>query len=647
MKRSLENTEEIDNQLHPRKRLKVSINKLDRLIQTETGTFNGSEYRFGEYYFYCLLFQNNKHFVKPIFKSMQEEVTQNLIYKIPVELYNDTKTSAQRILDKMVTQCEDHNWTQDMCFKNFGIRLYARDHQYYNWRFNIKSGQQITIHHLVAVKLYFDNNMFCKELRKTYRKNENKNESLQNMKQRNANFAHTCKHICEAIYLYGNILPLHKRLYRGVTQIKFEYFNAIFSGPVSTTEDINVARRFAGIGSIMQLEPSEKDQMYIIGGAVEFTDQNCSSIRNSNNNNNNVYSLSSYSNEKEYLMWEPCMNITDLFIPLIQEYKHIKLYICAMRLFQKIVKGELISATEMTQLLSHDVQRVLHVLIQWRISKNIKELKTLMQLDIEEIKSKSAHIIHKESNIENVNDRITFITDLCGTVFENLCEKTKIFWHNINIILNGNLQYSVETLLTSMKVKGCEIFKSKIVEFKIGFNKLKSVETATNKYLPFNKYLKSVNSDLLNNILNCNEIMHCIGECCDDPDPIDYLYCGDLDESDWNGKMKYKNELYEINPLIFLIPTSCRVNNKYIDFVIQINKKELKGINSLQWSFDILCDELDICMYFGEKNAKYYSMRKYTQIICNDKIREFINDKKDMVWKVNFRFYHKNSGNDA
>eukprot|EP00486_Rosalina_sp_Unknown_P015674 CAMPEP_0201578508 /NCGR_PEP_ID=MMETSP0190_2-20130828/25404_1 /ASSEMBLY_ACC=CAM_ASM_000263 /TAXON_ID=37353 /ORGANISM="Rosalina sp." /LENGTH=295 /DNA_ID=CAMNT_0048011763 /DNA_START=346 /DNA_END=1233 /DNA_ORIENTATION=+ len=272
------------------------------------------------------------------------------------------------------------------------------NHPNYNNRFGIKPGQEITIDHLIALRIYFNYDQYLQGFRKTFKSEQTKDDPD------HADYVHVARHIEEAIHLYGDTLPNltnNNHLYHVPAQYNFPYLDAFFSGPVSTTRSLVIARQFyhPGNGPIIEVkdgESSDKDKcewptMYISASQM----------------------LSDYPDEVEYLMWGSHLKIVDMVWNGATQ--NAKKYISALRLLEKLYDGCVeFSIEEKEELLTDEIQYILTELIQWKYVDESLHNTRLTQL-----------IAKVRSNVD-----AEFLAKICNALFENLKE-TKKFWRSI------------------------------------------------------------------------------------------------------------------------------------------------------------------------------------------------------------------------
>eukprot|EP01083_Nonionella_stella_P012670 35871_1 len=623
-----------------------------RLLETQSGTTVNKEYRYGEYFYYTPEYKNHKHFVRSKFQNMEQEVTQNPLYAISTKQWNQTQTAAQLFLNHVKREYTANHLTPQQCFDKFGIHLKARNHSYYNKRYNIRSGQDLHLHHVLALKLFFNDGSLSSAIRKTYW-GLDQNEKLHDIKQRHTNFVHICQHILEAIYLYGSPLPKDVYIYRGVTQQTFAWFDAKWSGPVSTSFDFKVARRFTrATGSVVKLENTEMNEMFIYGGGQK-------------QEHDGGYALSDFD-EKECLMWAPCLTIVDVPFSRNRRQYDIQLYISAMRLFQKLVSGHLLSSNEKKVLLSDAIQHKLDALIEWKVTGKDDKLMQCVKDDA----ANRMHPMQSETSGADDDDMMDarsvqragfkeekqdekeafespeveektaarFIKSLCGTVFERLLKTTDLFWVNPEIKIVPHLDENIQNLFDVDRHKSVPRQPCHVLEWKVDADRLEDAPYLTDDYLVIDGYIReqmSGDTNMINALINCDQIMDNIGMFYDLREPLSF-------ECNWTCEIQYGDDQCVLNPVALLMPSSFRANNEFFDMEIQIQSdlNAIPGNEHLMWSVDVVCDELDVCMHFVDQKVLSFRNRRYTQITSNRQIQRCVDANKDIVWKIAFRFHY-------
>ena len=537
----------------------------------ERGESNSNDdcYQVGEYFYYCDVMKHDDHYCKPKYPSMKAELTQNKY--ITTEQYDKAKREAQSIWDQINTFYTIYCDNRDRkCFDKFGVRLYCRDYPYYNERFNIAHGTKITVLHLTSVILYFNHSKLASMICKTFRASNN--ETYDDIKQRHSNFANTCRYICETITLYGNDLPKNKYVYRGVNNSSFAWLDACWNGPVSTTTDINVARKYfaKSTGSVLKLNHSESGfpPMFIDGSKI----------------------LSKFAHEKEYLMWSPCLSIVDF--PFYQN-KRINVYesISAIRLFQKLINGHLFNKEERDELLSQKIQHQLLKLMQCTTNMEsettLNFAQMLFQTTLSKLFTATTNTVWRNP-VLNVNE------DIQKYIYQN------------GLHHQENIKYS--------KLSECQVKKWTI-----------ETDELDNMLLPwFNNNAVKDCDDMKNDNIATNE------------EPVQLDQC-------WECNIDFNGKCYVIKVVMLMMQSSNDIANEFYDVHILTYEypEEIDEKNNLMLSFDLLCDELDICLHFCPRKVATYRQRSHTQIVTAQQIETLIKSQSGINWSVALRYFYE------
>eukprot|EP01084_Bolivina_argentea_P020807 38652_1 len=224
-------------------------------IYTEQATKVNEEnvYSFGNEYDYWCYINNYDHrkdkFVNRKYLSMKEELTNNIIYRISIDQFNNEYNKAQiyqttvwckhiRSLDKFARKCR------------------------------IKINSLMSIQHLVAIMIYCNYDYLQNHFSSTFRALYS-NESYYSMKRRNSNFWHLSKYLIESVYVFGNKSNDKNKInkfYHGINkELYFQSTVAIFNGPLSTSSEFEVAVNFASNlsnGLVVELQPTPYTDYY-------------------------------------------------------------------------------------------------------------------------------------------------------------------------------------------------------------------------------------------------------------------------------------------------------------------------------------------------------------------------------------------------
>eukprot|EP01084_Bolivina_argentea_P045138 83082_1 len=264
-----------------------------------------THFSFGEYLNYWESGYENS--VTPKYKSLKQELLKNEISPISEE---------------------DYYWLYKKCIelkKLYRYAIKAKNIGINNRKFHIKKGTDITINHLIVLKLYTDFSRTQKEFKKHCRK-YNDNEPLSDLVRRNSEIAFCCKYIKESCTFFGTLMKKKHIVYTGLNKkLVFKSLTTHFEAPLSTTTEPAIAQKFCDDhGIVLKLKTAN-------------TKTRCCNVR----------WLSKYKEEEERLFMGSSLKICDIWI----DGKWSKSYIDAMQMFEQIINGRYIvfnSKTETT-----------------------------------------------------------------------------------------------------------------------------------------------------------------------------------------------------------------------------------------------------------------------------------------------------------
>eukprot|EP01084_Bolivina_argentea_P065419 119243_1 len=147
----------------------------------------------------------------------------------------------------------------------------------------------MTADHISSIILYCGFTTLSYEFSKTFRKID-ESEDIETCKQRNREYAHLSKLLLETVNIFGYVGNKEcPKYYTGINNAMiFNSFSGSFSSPTSTSAQIEVAWRFAGVkGIVLHLRPMDNSMNYF----------NCSW-------------LSCFSEEDERLVFAPYYPVT-------------------------------------------------------------------------------------------------------------------------------------------------------------------------------------------------------------------------------------------------------------------------------------------------------------------------------------------------
>ena len=213
--------------------------------------------------------------IKPKFKNLKQEALNNSFSKLSKDKWNSILSKSRHIIDCKVGSPQSIRYSKLLRENN------------------------VTLKHVIAVKLYTDDDKLQREFRKCF---ISKHQSDIDHKQRLSEFYHWYKLLKIAFAAFSKVQYKngHEILYHGVKcKSIINNQDGTYHGPLSTTTDIGVAREFAGNqGMILIIKPNKSDYNPI-----------------------NTEFLSDYPHEKEILLFNHNIHIQD-YIRSIDYDKH-------------------------------------------------------------------------------------------------------------------------------------------------------------------------------------------------------------------------------------------------------------------------------------------------------------------------------------
>ena len=216
-------------------------------------------YSFGSRYYYWKWYKNNIDYdivYNPGYRYKDwyinkkfDNLKQEILNKLDISQFEATKNKATMILNN------------SMHYKYMMSRINT-DSYGGILHYDIAKDVPITIENLMSVIFYTDYSQLSFSFSATFRK-RSKNETNQEMKQRNSFFWNWSKLLMETVHLYGyrynyfnwqNPEPQIKTLYHGISTMYFSSFITRFCGPTSMTRQISVASIFAQKGIILEIQ---------------------------------------------------------------------------------------------------------------------------------------------------------------------------------------------------------------------------------------------------------------------------------------------------------------------------------------------------------------------------------------------------------
>eukprot|EP01084_Bolivina_argentea_P002115 3891_1 len=199
--------------------------------KTEEENEYDTDFSFGMYLNYWET--NVQNSVIPKYESLKDELLSNNICKISQENYY-----------KLYEQCA-------ALHKIKAYQIKAQHTEPYNKQYNVSVGSEISINHLIALKVFTDFTSISNSFRKGCRKYNT--ESMQQFIERNREIAEWCRYLKESIIFFGE--SMHNKTVYTELENKLIFSSLIqhFECPISTTKDLPVALTFSG-GSGIVLE---------------------------------------------------------------------------------------------------------------------------------------------------------------------------------------------------------------------------------------------------------------------------------------------------------------------------------------------------------------------------------------------------------
>ena len=136
-----------------------------------------------------------------------------------------------------------------------------------NKKFNVTKGTEITINHLISLKLYTDATNIQKKLKRNCRRRHD--ESLKDFIDRNSEIANWCRYLKESCTFYGTQMKGKASggyVYCGLdAKLMFNSMQQHFECPISTTSDPSIANQFSqgSRGIILRLQRANHKTRYL------------------------------------------------------------------------------------------------------------------------------------------------------------------------------------------------------------------------------------------------------------------------------------------------------------------------------------------------------------------------------------------------
>jgi len=256
--------------------------------------------------------------ISPIKDSLRAEVTnsENDLF-ISTETWNMLYAKAQGLKRRMYADGKS------------SLAVYARNRPYYNRKFGIAAGEQLSLEHILAIILYSD----CTEVQRYFKEQTrrfSREESI-DVARKNMKFAIWFRLLYEAVWLFGDELKPGERVYHGIDcELMFEKLEYNFYAPLSTSTSLNAAGAFmkndevcSNQGILLELVNGESiGQKYL-----------------------SMESFSSFPEEREYLFFGPTLKIQNLYRkePATSQYIHYGALMEMYNFYLNLINGDELS----------------------------------------------------------------------------------------------------------------------------------------------------------------------------------------------------------------------------------------------------------------------------------------------------------------
>eukprot|EP01084_Bolivina_argentea_P254143 427156_1 len=251
-------------------------------------------------------------YIAPKYETLKDELFSNTIATIAKYSFDEKMKQVKNMIKTQLAKTYMAT-TNDYrtCAK------YKMDHPS---RFGYKDGYPISISHLLVIVIYCGFDEFQRKFSETYRA-LHKDDNLQTIKTRHANFHHFGKHIRECVDVFGTkyCCGTMTRVYHGISQEMV--FNSIYpriNGVLSTTCQRNVGLQFSNNSGIcLEMIPSHQLKYFRCDW------------------------LSPFSNEAELLFVGGLQPMNFMNILFIQSGNDWKIYIYALRIIETMTSGNM------------------------------------------------------------------------------------------------------------------------------------------------------------------------------------------------------------------------------------------------------------------------------------------------------------------
>lgn len=262
------------------------------------------EYVFGQRYYYWSSYKSHPWFIPKKYNNLKEEMLSN---GFPYHLYNLSVIKCKNLLNgsdilkKMKSNNDNYGQISQIKYDDSNI---------------ISNNLPLQIENLLSLIFYVDFDVFAFKLKSTFMK-QYIDETDISLKMRHSVFANWSKIMTETIELYGTSLRFNKisTLYHSTEFMHYGLFTATFNSPTSMTRYLEVATMFTNDdGLILEMTQYPKIRPKYFDTSI----------------------ISNYGYEHE-LLFIPSDKTMDIqSIRIMKENEDHKLFIKAMRLFNKV-----------------------------------------------------------------------------------------------------------------------------------------------------------------------------------------------------------------------------------------------------------------------------------------------------------------------
>jgi len=270
------------------------------------------EYVFGQRYYYWQAYKTDPWFIPNKYKNLKEEMLNN---GISSKIYRIAWIKASKLLKssdplkKMISNLATNAGTKPITYDD-----------------NMRPDLALNIDNILSIIFYVDYDEMAFKLKSTFMRLNN-NESDISLKMRHSEFHNWSKIMTETISCYGVPLRFTKidNLYHNTEFMHYSVFTSVFNAPTSMTRYLEVAAMYCEEDGVI-LEMAQYPKI-----RPKYFDTSL---------------VSSYGYEHELLFVASDKSMDIQSIRIIQENEDHKLFIKAMRLFNKVTNATILSVME-------------------------------------------------------------------------------------------------------------------------------------------------------------------------------------------------------------------------------------------------------------------------------------------------------------